>query len=155
MCAWRAAKTDRMYTPHCIFLGALWSKTTAAIVVMTTNASSFPTSYLIHPWAPPSVFLLCPLPPLYVRACYWPQGILLPPVWGWAATTSPQWNMVFTTWVPEVSPHGLVLPTPLVAPRPPLGPPTAVAEQPVAAEQVQTEATPTAKKMPKVKKKSK
>ena len=139
-----------MYAPNCIFLGALWSKTTAAIVIMTTRASSFPTSCLIHPWAPPNAFLSCPIPPTYVRACYWPQGILLPPVWGWAATRSDEWarSDVFTNWAPEVPPAPLELPEPIVAPRPPLGPPSAVAER-------QLEATPTAKKRPKIKKKSK
>ena len=92
-------------------------------------------NWALHPWAPPSFFLLCPPPPLYVRACYWPQGILLPPVWGWAATTNPQWNMVFTTWVPEV--ERLVPPTPLVFQLDHPAQPCAVAEQPVADEQEQ------------------
>ena len=65
-------------------------------------------------------------------------------MWGWAATTSPQWNMVFTTWVPEV--ERLVPPTPLVFQLDHPAQPCAVAEQPVAAEQEQPVA---AKKMPK------
>jgi len=65
-------------------------------------------------------------------------------VWGWAATTSPQWTLVFITWVPEV--EHLAPPTPLVFQLDPPAQPCAVAEQPMAAEQVQA-AEP--KKIPK------